>query len=73
VVMRDEQEERRLIPAGIGELLFTRRCREGERLILEARLQNENPESHTWVARALDNTGSPVMQVTGLQLRWFVA
>jgi hypothetical protein len=73
VVMRDEQEERRMIPAGIGELLFTRRCREGERLVLEARLQNENPESSTWVARALDDTGNAIMQVTGLQLRWFTA
>jgi Polyketide synthase dehydratase N-terminal domain len=73
VVMRDEQEERRMIPAAIGELLFTRRCREGERLVLEARLQNENPESYTWVARATDDTGAPVMQVTGLQLRWFTA
>jgi hypothetical protein len=71
IVMRDEDEERRMIPAGIGELLFTRRCREGERLILEARLQNENPESYTWVARALDDTGTAIMQVTGLQLRWF--
>jgi hypothetical protein len=72
VVMRDENEERRMIPAGIGELLFTRRCREGERLVLEARLQNENPESNTWVARALDDAGTAIMQVTGLQLRWFV-
>jgi hypothetical protein len=61
-----------MIPSGIGELLFTRHCREGERLILEARLQNENPESNTWVARALDDTGTAIMQVTGLQLRWFV-
>uniref|UniRef100_A0A7C3ZAU7 PKS/mFAS DH domain-containing protein n=1 Tax=Desulfobacca acetoxidans TaxID=60893 RepID=A0A7C3ZAU7_9BACT len=72
VVMRDEEEERRLIPAAIGELLFTRHCREGERLVLEARLVNENPESHTWMARALDAAGATVMQVTGLQLRWFV-
>jgi|UniRef100_A0A7V6A1L5 acyl transferase domain-containing protein/NAD(P)H-dependent flavin oxidoreductase YrpB (nitropropane dioxygenase family)/NAD(P)-dependent dehydrogenase (short-subunit alcohol dehydrogenase family)/acyl carrier protein len=72
VVMRDEQEERRMIPAGIGELLFTRNCKEGERLILEARLQNENPESNIWVARALDETGTAIMQVSGLQLRWFV-
>jgi acyl transferase domain-containing protein/NAD(P)H-dependent flavin oxidoreductase YrpB (nitropropane dioxygenase family)/NAD(P)-dependent dehydrogenase (short-subunit alcohol dehydrogenase family) len=72
IVMRDEQEERRMIPAGIGELLFTRDCREGERLILEARLQNENPESNIWVARALDETGTAIMQVSGLQLRWFV-
>lgn len=73
VVMRDEDEERRMIPASVGELLFTRRCREGERLILEARLQNENPESNTWTARALDDSGAVIMQVTGLQLRWFVA
>ncbi len=72
VVMRDEDEERRMIPASVGELLFTRRCREGERLVLEARLQNENPESNTWTARALDEAGAVIMQVSGLQLRWFV-
>ena len=72
VVMRDEDEERRMIPAGIGEILFTRHCREGERLILEARLQNENPESYIWAARAVDESGTVIMQITGLQLRWFV-
>ena len=61
-----------MIPAAIGELLFTRHCREGERLTLEARLQNENPESNIWAARAVDDSGTTVMQVTGLQLRWFV-
>jgi hypothetical protein len=72
IVMRDEDEERRMIPAAIGELLFTRHCREGERLILEARLQNENPESNIWAARAVDDSGTTIMQATGLQLRWFV-
>jgi len=71
IVMRDEDEERRMIPAGFGEMRFTRHCREGERLTLEARLLNENPESYTWNARALDDTGSTIMQVTGLNLRWF--
>ncbi|MGQ9687374.1 MAG: SDR family NAD(P)-dependent oxidoreductase [Desulfobaccales bacterium] len=71
VVMRDDKEERRMIPVSIGELLFTRRCREGERLVLDARLQNENPESAIWAGRALDDTGAVVMQVSGLQLRWF--
>jgi NAD(P)-dependent dehydrogenase (short-subunit alcohol dehydrogenase family)/acyl carrier protein len=72
IVMRDEDEERRMIPTGIGEILFTRQCREGERLILEARLQNENPESYIWAARAVDESGTVIMQITGLQLRWFV-
>ena len=71
IVMRDHDEERRMIPAAIGELLFTRPCREGERLTLEARLQNENPESNIWAARAVDDSGTTVMQATGLQLRWF--
>jgi hypothetical protein len=71
-VMRDQNERRRMIPAGLGELCFTRRCREGERLTLEGRLINENPEGNTWVARALDEDGTPIMQVTGLQVRWFV-
>jgi acyl transferase domain-containing protein/NAD(P)H-dependent flavin oxidoreductase YrpB (nitropropane dioxygenase family)/NAD(P)-dependent dehydrogenase (short-subunit alcohol dehydrogenase family)/acyl carrier protein len=71
IVMRDEDEERRMIPAAIGELLFTRYCREGELLTLEARLQNENPESNIWAARAVDDSGTTIMQATGLQLRWF--
>ncbi len=72
IVMRDEDEERRMIPAGFGELRLNRRSREGERLTLEARLLNENPESYTWNARALDDTGETIMQITGLNLRWFV-
>lgn len=72
LVMQNENEERRMIPAGLGELLFSRRCREGESLTLEARLLNENPEGNTWVARALDESGTTLMQVAGLQVRWFV-
>lgn len=72
LVMRDEKEERRMIPTGFGELRFTRPCREGELVLLEARLLNENPEGNTWNCRALDDSGTTLMQVQGLQVRWFV-
>uniref|UniRef100_A0A7C5EMD4 SDR family NAD(P)-dependent oxidoreductase n=1 Tax=Desulfobacca acetoxidans TaxID=60893 RepID=A0A7C5EMD4_9BACT len=71
LVMRDEKEERRMIPAGFGELRFRRPCRQGERVVLEARLINENPEGNTWNCRALDDSGDPLMQVQGLEVRWF--
>jgi malonyl CoA-acyl carrier protein transacylase len=60
-----------MIPGGIQELRFARRCRPGERLILEARLRSEDDRGHAWDARALDEAGAPVLQVTGLTMMRF--
>jgi hypothetical protein len=71
VAMRDEAEERHMIPAGLEELRFSRPCRPGERLSLEARLLQEDPQGFTWAARALDESGEVIMQAQGLRVVWF--
>jgi hypothetical protein len=73
LVMRNEEDERTFIPARIETMSFTRRCRDQERMILEARLQKEDSREVTWDAQALDADGQPLMQVRGLRLFFFSA
>jgi hypothetical protein len=73
IVMRDEDDERTFIPVSIETMSFIRRCRDQERVILEARLQEEDGKGVTWDAQALDADGQPLMQVRGLKLRTFSA
>ncbi|MDI6853084.1 MAG: SDR family NAD(P)-dependent oxidoreductase [Deltaproteobacteria bacterium] len=71
VVMREQGSKKFLIPKSLGELAWTRPCRDGERLILEGRLKQEDRAGVTFDARALDDAGIPIMQVRDLALRWF--
>ncbi len=71
IPMRDEDDMRHLIPAGLDELRFARVCRPGEMLFLEARLSEENSVGVVWSARARDAKGSVVMVLRGLKMRWF--
>ncbi len=73
VFNRDKQDGQTLIPAGIGEMYFSRRCRSGEPITLEARLKSKNTEGLTWNARATDDNGTTVMQVVNLEMKWFTA
>jgi len=69
--MRDEDNPRTLIPVGIQEMVFSRPCRDGEKIILEALLREEDPKGVIWDARALDAEGQPLMMVAGLRMQWF--
>jgi NAD(P)-dependent dehydrogenase (short-subunit alcohol dehydrogenase family)/acyl carrier protein len=71
VVMRDEEEPRSLIPVRIGEMTFSRKCRDQERITVEARMTAEDQEGLTWDAMALDEEGRAIMQVRDLRLNWF--
>jgi len=71
VVDRDEHEKRNMIPSGITEMRFYRNCRPGERVIMEARLQSRDNQGLTWNARAVDETGVVIMQVSGVRMNWF--
>ncbi len=71
VPMRDEEDRRHLIPAGLDELRFARDCKPGEMLLLEARLGEENSTGVVWSARATDAKGSVVMVLRGLKMSWF--
>ena len=73
IIMRNEEDDRSFIPTSIEAMEFTRRCRNEERVILEARLQNDGTKEITWEAQALDAEGKPLMKVRGLRMRSFSA
>ena len=56
-VMRDEGEVRSMIPCGIEEMIFVRKCTEGESFTLEARLREQTAleasgTQERWICRA---------------------
>ena len=70
-VMRDEKEDRTMIPQSIGEILFFRKCRNGESVVVEGRMIGKNDEGLTWEARGLDERGNNLMLVRRMLLRCF--
>ena len=66
----DAAEPRSLIPLEVGELRFTRQCRAGEPIILEARLRGKDDAGLTWDARGVDEQGQTIMQVSNLRMQW---
>lgn len=71
IIMRDPNEQRSMIPYKIGEMLFGKRCEEGDRLTLEARMQAMDEEGIIWNARAVDKQGLTRMVARGIKMRWF--
>jgi len=71
IVMRDPHEQRSMIPYGIGEMLFARKCKDGEPITLEARMKHQTEEGITWEASGLDENGRTVMCTDDLTMRWF--
>jgi malonyl CoA-acyl carrier protein transacylase len=69
LVAMDPRERQSMIPVEIGEMRFTRKCREGEPMTLEARMQAQDEADFAWDARALDHQGRAVMQVYDIRMR----
>jgi hypothetical protein len=59
-----------VIPAEIGEMRFSRKCRAGEQIILEARMRAQDNEGFTWDARGIDDQGRTIMRIYGIKMRW---
>jgi len=66
----DPAERRSLIPLEVGELTFSRQCRAGEPIILEARLREKDDAGLTWDARGVDEQGQVIMQVQNMRMQW---
>jgi NAD(P)-dependent dehydrogenase (short-subunit alcohol dehydrogenase family) len=66
----DPQNRRSILPTEIGEMRFLRQCRQGEEIILEARLRAQGQESLAWDARGLDDQGRTIMQVRTMRMHW---
>jgi hypothetical protein len=69
--MFQEFETRNIIPSALGEVRFTRRCRPGERLTLEARLTLKDDKGITWDAVVFDEAGEVVLLAQDITFRWF--
>ena len=63
-------EQRSMIPLEIGEMRFSRKCRVGEKIILEARMRTQNEQGFSWDARGLDEQGRTIMQVADMRMHW---
>jgi len=70
IAATDQAERRSMIPMEIGEMTFSRKCRAGEQLILEARLRSQDDTILTWDARGVDDQGNTVMQVKNMCMHW---
>jgi NAD(P)-dependent dehydrogenase (short-subunit alcohol dehydrogenase family)/acyl carrier protein len=63
-------EQRSMLPMEIGEMRYYRKCRVGERIILEARMRAQDEEGFSWTARGLDEQGRTIMQVVDMRMHW---
>jgi malonyl CoA-acyl carrier protein transacylase len=70
IVLTDPSEQRSMIPMEIGEMRFSRKCREGEQITLEARMRAQDNEGLSWDARGSDDQGRTIMQIYGIRMHW---
>jgi malonyl CoA-acyl carrier protein transacylase len=70
VAATDQFEQRSMIPMEIGEMRFFRKCRAGEQITLEARIQAQDDEGLTWNARGIDDQNRTIMQIYGIRMHW---
>jgi hypothetical protein len=70
IVAMDPSERRSMIPMEIGEMRFSRKCRVGEQITLEARMRAQDDEGLSWDARGIDDQGRTIMQVHNMRMHW---
>jgi len=73
VIMRDQNEQRSMIPFRIGRIDIFRQCLEDEVITVEARISGRTDEGITWAARGVDRDGKTVMTAHDMVMRWFSA
>jgi 3-hydroxymyristoyl/3-hydroxydecanoyl-(acyl carrier protein) dehydratase len=73
LLLREEEVTAAMIPAGIGEMRFSRACRPGEEIILDGRRRSHHSGGATWDIRAVDDAGHIIMTVHGLIMNTFSA
>jgi 3-hydroxymyristoyl/3-hydroxydecanoyl-(acyl carrier protein) dehydratase len=70
VAATDPWERRSMIPMEIGEMRYSRKCRAGEKMSLEARMRARDDEGFAWDARGIDDQGLTIMQIRTMRLQW---
>ena len=71
IFMKDEMEQRPMIPRSIGQMVPVRKCQEGEIITVEARIDSLDKDRIIWNARAIDQNMRPIMHVEKLEMKWF--
>ncbi len=71
LVGRGDSTNAVIIPYRIEDLFSTRTCHDGEVIVIEGRLLEENKDGIEWGARAVDENGETIMHVKSITFRWF--
>jgi acyl transferase domain-containing protein/NADP-dependent 3-hydroxy acid dehydrogenase YdfG/acyl carrier protein len=71
IFMKDEMEQRPMIPRSIGQMVPVRKCQESEIITVEARIDDLDKDRIIWNARAIDRNMRPIMYVEKLEMNWF--
>jgi hypothetical protein len=68
-VAMNPAQQQAMVPVEVGQMRFLRKCRDGEKITLEARMRTEDEKGLVWDARGIDNQGQAIMQVSGIRLQ----
>ncbi len=60
-----------MLPVGIREMVLGRKCREGEKITLHARMTSETKNGSSWDVQAQSETGEALLTVKGLKMQTF--
>jgi hypothetical protein len=71
ILTRNPSERRSIIPYKIGDVIFSRNCKDGENVTVEGFLKNQDDEGIVWNARGVDVEGRTIMAATNIMFRWF--
>jgi malonyl CoA-acyl carrier protein transacylase len=69
VVATAPPQRQEIIPVEVGEMRFSRKCREGEHITLEALMRMEDEKGFVWDARGIDGQGCTIMQVYDMRMQ----
>jgi hypothetical protein len=58
-----------MIPVEVGQMIFLRKCRDGEKITLEARMRMEDEKGFVWDARGVDDHGRTIMQAYSMRMQ----
>jgi malonyl CoA-acyl carrier protein transacylase len=68
-VLMAPTQQQAMVPVEVGQMQFLRKCQDGEKITLEARMRTEDEMGFVWDARGMDNQSRTIMQVTGMRLQ----
>jgi hypothetical protein len=71
LVIRNPAESRSMIPYRIGQVFFSRKCEEGENLVVEGYLRSQGEDGIIWDARGLDEQSNTILAAKSIMFRWF--